>query len=385
MIRLSTWWSAARSERPTAERTSRIQAIAKAHLDAIWRTARDLGVDARDVEDVLQEVLLVVVRRIDDILVDRERAFVLAATARVVANWRRTRRRRPLELSDELDALGPVVGGSSGLPPGPERALEHSERLELLRVALAAMTEAQRVAFTLFELEQTHRARDRRTARCAGGGLSSRASAAPGRCSTTVANAPASRVAGADRGGRVNPSQRSSALSTSSDATVPGSAFRSQCASARSSAWRASCKRGRAGALCVEARRSRQCCCSRRGQAGVAARAGAARRRSRRARCRTGAGALRHGSNRCQRRRGAASAAERGVPDFEPTTVAVARGADRAWLGAVNPVANGDFAAGDRLWSVRLCRTFTALAAARAAARRRSRVQPTGFAMACSA
>jgi len=49
-----------------------------------------------------------------------------------------------------------------------------------------------------------------------------------------------------------------------------------------------------------------------------------------------------------------ASAAERGVPDFEPTTVAVARGADRAWLGAVNPVANGDFAAGDRLWSVRL-------------------------------
>jgi RNA polymerase sigma-70 factor (ECF subfamily) len=154
MIRLSTWWSAARSERPTAERTSRIQAIAKAHLDAIWRTARDLGVDARDVEDVLQEVLLVVVRRIDDILVDRERAFVLAATARVVANWRRTRRRRPLELSDELDALGPVVGGSSGLPPGPERALEHSERLELLRVALAAMTEAQRVAFTLFELEQ---------------------------------------------------------------------------------------------------------------------------------------------------------------------------------------------------------------------------------------
>lgn len=154
MIRLSTWWTAARSERPTAERTSRIQAIATAHLDAIWRTARDLGADARDLEDVLQEVLLVVVRRIDDILVDRERAFVLATTARVVANWRRTRRRRPLELSEELDALGPLASGSTGVAPGPERALEHTERLELLQVALAAMTEAQRVAFTLFELEQ---------------------------------------------------------------------------------------------------------------------------------------------------------------------------------------------------------------------------------------
>jgi RNA polymerase sigma-70 factor, ECF subfamily len=154
MIRLSTWWLAVRAERPTAERTSRIHAIAQAHLDAVWRTARDLGVDQRDLEDVLQEVLLVVVRRIDDIRADRERAFVLAATARVVANWRRTRRRRPLELSEELDALAPLAAAASGLAPGPERALEHSERLELLKRALAAMTEGQRVAFTLFELEQ---------------------------------------------------------------------------------------------------------------------------------------------------------------------------------------------------------------------------------------
>jgi RNA polymerase sigma-70 factor (ECF subfamily) len=150
MIRLSTWWIAVRAERPMAERTSRIHALARAHLDAVWRTARDLGVDQRDLEDVLQEVLLVVVRRIDDIRPDRERAFVLAATARVVANWRRTRRRRPLELSDELDALAPAAG----VAPGPERALEHTERVEFLKVALAAMTEAQRVAFTLFELEQ---------------------------------------------------------------------------------------------------------------------------------------------------------------------------------------------------------------------------------------
>ncbi|MEO8178397.1 MAG: hypothetical protein ABI895_06145 [Deltaproteobacteria bacterium] len=49
-----------------------------------------------------------------------------------------------------------------------------------------------------------------------------------------------------------------------------------------------------------------------------------------------------------------ASAFEPDVPDFAPTTVAVARGTDRAWLAGPNLVRNGDFADGDRLWSVRL-------------------------------
>lgn len=80
--------------------------------------------------------------------------------------------------------------------------------------------------------------------------------------------------------------------------------------------------------------------------AGVALAAEPPRARSGTARAAASAGAAR------------ASAAELGVPDFDPTTVAVARGAHRAWLAARNLVANGDFAAGDRLWSVQLLPDF---------------------------
>jgi hypothetical protein len=64
----------------------RVAGIVNAHLDAVWRTARRLGIASRDLEDVAQEVLLVVLRRVNDIESDRERAFVLATTVRVAAN-----------------------------------------------------------------------------------------------------------------------------------------------------------------------------------------------------------------------------------------------------------------------------------------------------------
>jgi RNA polymerase sigma-70 factor (ECF subfamily) len=136
--------------------SERVERIVRQQLDAVWRTARNLGVADRDVDDVVQEVMLVVVRRLDDIEVDRERAFVLGATARVAANWRRGRRRRPEELMESIDN----VSGVYELPPGravfrgPEQAFERAEKLALLAEALDQMPPPLRVAFTLFELEQ---------------------------------------------------------------------------------------------------------------------------------------------------------------------------------------------------------------------------------------
>jgi RNA polymerase sigma-70 factor (ECF subfamily) len=136
--------------------SERVEQIVRQHLDAVWRTARNLGVAERDVEDVVQEVLLVVVRRLDDIDTERERAFVLGATARVAANWRRGRRRRPVALVESIDN----VSGAHEVAPGravfrgPEQAFERAEKLALLAEALDQMPPPLRVAFTLFELEQ---------------------------------------------------------------------------------------------------------------------------------------------------------------------------------------------------------------------------------------
>jgi RNA polymerase sigma-70 factor (ECF subfamily) len=133
---------------------TRVELIVQRHLNAIWRTARDLGVATRDLEDVVQDVLVVVVRRLDDIEAGSERAFVLATTARVASNWRRRHRRKPADLSDAMDDLPPETLGAPSAPLAPDRAAEQQQELKRLAVALEAMTEPQRVVFTLFELEQ---------------------------------------------------------------------------------------------------------------------------------------------------------------------------------------------------------------------------------------
>jgi RNA polymerase sigma-70 factor (ECF subfamily) len=136
------------------ERVARVEHIVLRHLDAIWRTARDLGVSARDLDDVVQEVLIVCVRRLDDIEPARERAFLLATTSRVVANWRRSRRRRPAEPFESVEDLAVEGLDDRAKPHSPADALEHKRELQLVQAALEEMTEPQRVAFTLFELEE---------------------------------------------------------------------------------------------------------------------------------------------------------------------------------------------------------------------------------------
>lgn len=134
-------------------RERRFTELVDAHLDAIYRTARRLGTRESDVDDLVQEVVVVLARRLDDIELGKERAFALATAARVASQFRRRERRRREELVAEPDdecALAPVSAASG------ERRVEHAEALELLRAGLDAMTEAQRVTFVLFELEELH-------------------------------------------------------------------------------------------------------------------------------------------------------------------------------------------------------------------------------------
>lgn len=134
--------------------SARAAAIAEQQLDVIWRMARRLGVPDSDIEDVAQEVLIVVVRREDCIELGKERAFVASVTARVAANWKRTRRRRPEDPSDALEGIAHERTSGAFATADAERHLERARQLALLARALDAMTPAQREAFTLFDLEQ---------------------------------------------------------------------------------------------------------------------------------------------------------------------------------------------------------------------------------------
>jgi RNA polymerase sigma-70 factor, ECF subfamily len=134
--------------------TDRAAAIAEQHLDVVWRMARRLGVPTGEIEDLAQEVLVVVVRRVSEIQLGKERAFVASTTVRVASNWRRTRRRRPEDPSDELDGVASAPGSGSFASLDAEQSLERSRKLARLTSALDVMSDAQREAFILFDLEQ---------------------------------------------------------------------------------------------------------------------------------------------------------------------------------------------------------------------------------------
>jgi RNA polymerase sigma-70 factor (ECF subfamily) len=136
--------------------SDRVQGIVRRHLDAVCRTARRLGVPAHELDDVVQDVMLVVVRRMDDIEAGKERAFAVGTCVRVVANWRRRVRSRPEPIDERLEALAardldPAL--RFGAAPADELA-DRGRQLALLERALRQMTEAQREAFVAFELEE---------------------------------------------------------------------------------------------------------------------------------------------------------------------------------------------------------------------------------------
>ena len=135
------------------EGSARVECFVAEHLDSVWRTVRRLGVPSRDVEDVVQEVIMVFFRRASDIGPGKERAFAVATAVRVAANWHRTRRRKPQVLV-EGQHWERVSHQEPPLRYDPERMVQHRRGLALLQQVLDEMTEVQRAAFVLFELEQ---------------------------------------------------------------------------------------------------------------------------------------------------------------------------------------------------------------------------------------
>lgn len=134
--------------------SDRVRDIVTRNLDAVWRSARRLGLSEADLEDLAQEVVLVVMRREAAIEAGKERAFLLATAVRLAANWRRSRRRQSQRSAELAVAFAGEVEVQAVAAPVQERELERAQGLALLDAALCEMTEPQRVAFVLFELEQ---------------------------------------------------------------------------------------------------------------------------------------------------------------------------------------------------------------------------------------
>lgn len=123
--------------------------VYEAHVDYLWRAARGMGVSPSAVDDVLQDLFLVVHRRLPDFEGRASlRTWLTRILVRVVSEHRR-RFRRKESGHDEL-----VEDMLETHQPTPADEAARNEAVALLSQILGAMDEDQRVVFVLAEVEQ---------------------------------------------------------------------------------------------------------------------------------------------------------------------------------------------------------------------------------------
>ncbi len=124
----------------------RLTALVERHWDFVGRLLRHLGVDDGDVEDAAQQTFMTLNQKLEQVERGKERAFLASCALNIAARSRRQRGRRR-EVGDE--ALWELEAREN-----PEAALDQRRRLARLEVILAKMSEEQRAAFILYEIEE---------------------------------------------------------------------------------------------------------------------------------------------------------------------------------------------------------------------------------------
>jgi len=123
-------------------------ALYREHFDFVFRNLRRLGVAESTIDDALQDVYLVALRRIPEFREGTHaKAWLFAILLRVAGNHRRSQRRRgqPVALTEErleTDLAGPF-----------DQAAEQQAR-RILHAFLERLDDNRRATFVMAELEQ---------------------------------------------------------------------------------------------------------------------------------------------------------------------------------------------------------------------------------------
>jgi RNA polymerase sigma-70 factor, ECF subfamily len=114
----------------------------------VWRISRRLGVAAADLDDFVQEVFVVIHRRLGEFEGRSSiRTWIFAIVFRRVSAYRRGRRRAPFVNEEATDAHDEDAAS-------PLDAAEQRERVALLHSLLDKLDDEKRAVFVLSELEQ---------------------------------------------------------------------------------------------------------------------------------------------------------------------------------------------------------------------------------------
>jgi RNA polymerase sigma-70 factor, ECF subfamily len=122
------------------------------HFSFVWRLARRLGVSDAQLEDAVQEVFIVVHRRLGDFEGRSSvRTWLAGIVRRVVRDHRRASARKPALGRAHVDL--PVDDLSTG-HASPEDNAVATEAVQLLHELLESLDDDRREVFILAELEQ---------------------------------------------------------------------------------------------------------------------------------------------------------------------------------------------------------------------------------------
>lgn len=132
------------------EKPLELAVIYEENFRYVWRCLRSLGVHDAQVDDALQDVFVVVQRKLAEF--DRRaqlRTWLYAIALRISRKYRERWRREPAPLEVARESQPELVLTHSG-----EGAALQNERLELARAALESLSDEQREVFVLARIEQ---------------------------------------------------------------------------------------------------------------------------------------------------------------------------------------------------------------------------------------
>jgi RNA polymerase sigma-70 factor, ECF subfamily len=122
-------------------------------VEYIWNTVCRMGVRGADVDDVVQEIFVIVFRRLPEFQGRAQlKTWVFEIMVHVVQHHFRTHARKPGDRATEKGTE--VQSLLDHQDRGPARALERREALRALDGLLLELDDAKRVVFVLAEIEQ---------------------------------------------------------------------------------------------------------------------------------------------------------------------------------------------------------------------------------------
>ena len=140
---------------PSAQPDWTFDGVYQAYFPFVWRTVRRLGGAPNAVEDIVQDVFLVVHRRLGSFEGKASmRSWLFTIAARVVRDSRRTLRRKPGNLGGAARATHDIDSIADARAACPHESAAKTEAVRRLHQILAAMSEQRREVFILAELEQ---------------------------------------------------------------------------------------------------------------------------------------------------------------------------------------------------------------------------------------